>query len=812
MPITTTFISVVTPTAVITTGSSVQNPTPGWQIIDSTKNIASTVTNLTVERIQTIVGKNTLGYGLGSYFSLPVNTSTRALARTYNSLLTDLDLVLRHITSASVVNTQTQLSTWTTDLVVSTGTRITATAWQRVIDLTDFAELNQYNVHPGQLAVDPSGCTVTYDQSLSSRNTAWGTGTSRTISMTVEAEWPRSYLADSFFNLGGDFVFSPFLPSMGLVTDDPSATGLVSYQFDTAQNSLTLRPVSINQQGSGLGPLYHVDFNLWPYGQGRDPVTEYTKYYYPEVGGPPVTGNAGLSTQNPQIVGTVFQFVGVHYGDYTTSLAIGVRQGQILPTTSQRLRIAMTGTNATGVDYTITVPGRFAYYTGATAQGTLDSQDMSGWWVSEYDSATESYQDRCYSWIDIYTGRKGSDPLGLTLAVQNQSPHWLTILPVDTGATTTAASTSTVTNAWAQFVGYLQGGVAQSWTYSRTQWRDPVYQSTVTTFSTGTQTTTIILRATRDQGTVGLSRRIVFTLTATNYLVGDPVTIDNAYTYTTSSQTCTNIVSVSNSFDSATGDNTGTGGDDDNFPWWIVPVVVAVVAGVCFTGDTLILMEDLTRRPIRSLRPGDRVWNWNKTRVNTVLFVEEKFREDVVVYSPSKQYQPFITDNHPVIIDGCIASPDPERHWKLYPWLGQAKQIPDPVLGRLSPQIVYNLWLDGDHTYWVNEWATHSIINDGAFLRRAVEDNHITRSQTIDILESHTGSDSFLLTGSYYVNKLLAKIDSPVITDYMAKTLSGRDNVAKSALRFGMRAVGLVTRPYLYVKYRMLKQKFKFKE
>lgn len=815
MPITTTFQQVISPSIVIATGSVGQGiVAPGVTIVNSSAVIASTVTNLLTTRIRDIVGQSDQGYGLGAYLSLPVNTSTRVTARTYNSILTDLDLVLRHITSASIVNSLTQLSTWTDSLVVSTGSLVSATQWQSVVNLVDFAALNRYSVHPGQLATDPNGCTVTYDQSISYRTTSWGTGTSSVITMEVRAEWPQSYLADSFFNTGGDFVFSPFIHSMGLVTSNPVATGTnltLQTALDTADISV---PLSLNGQSIARGPLFHVDPGQWFYGPPRTSLIGDVDFFYrPGVG---VSGNAAYLNQNPQIYGTPFQFVGVHYGDYTTQLVIGVRQGQEVPTESTQLTVYLN--NDQSRQYVVTVPGRHSKYEGPTPTANLDAYGTEGWWIYRYydyinQTGASYYQDNLIPWIEIYSGRKGSDPIGLTDAVNSRLPFSLQIVPNGLAPGSASSSTgvgSTVTNAWAQFIDELRAGAAQSYSYDRSRWRDSAWQTTTSIFtsSIGTNTNKISIAATRDTLAVGQSKRINFVLTATNFEVNNVISYYHPYTYTTSSQTCTNTISAGNTTDGATGDYGGVGGS--GFPWWIVAVgIVSVVTGVCFTGPTLVRMADGSRRAIRDIKIGDRVWNHDMTQVNTVVFIEHKFRQNMPIFSPTVDHAPFVTDNHPLIEQGKILSADPDRHWINYPWLGKAEPILNPVVFHTPGETVYNLWLDGDHTYWVNDWATHSIIGSGDFLRICVEQGHITAAEAIDILEGHTSGHRALIIGSYWVNRALGRLNVSMINKYVSRELAKPRGLAKSCLRSVMTLVGVLGGAYYHLKYHVLGKKLR---
>jgi len=691
-----------------------------------------------------------------------------------------------------VASTVTNLSAYTNDLVINTGTAITATAWQNLIDRVESLQLNRYNVHPGQLASD-GACDIIYDQSRSTRTLSWGTGTLTTVSMTVEVEWPRAYLANSFFNLGSEFVFSPYWPSMSLLEETTvSVPGLLNYQFQTALDTDQVYvPLRVNDNGSGRGPVYHIDFAQHPYGSARPAGSG--DYWYSQYGSPvAVSGSASTLAQSPLITGTSFQFVGLHYGDYTTQLVIGVQQGQSVPPTQTSLRVWLNGNSSTY--YTAQVPGYLGLYTGPNG-GSLSA--VNGWWLWEYDSSSETYVDRQYSWIEIFSGRKGQDPIGLGTAIGSRTLNTISLVPSNTTPGSATASASTITNAWAQFITRLNQVEAKLYNYSRDKWVDPVFQYTTTVFtSTLAQNTfTVSISAQREVSTVGLSRRLVFTMSATNVTVGSPIALESPYTYVTSTNTCNNIISLSNAYDSSSQSSYGGGGS--NFPWWLV-VVVAVAE--CFSKHTLISMADDSVKMIKDVKVGDLIWNHDRTRVNRVLFVESKVLDTVNLYSPRQDYAPFITENHPLIVDGVLMGPDADKHWSLYPWLGPIKEFEHCIYDQKNNEEVYNLWLDGDHTYIVNGWATHSIIDDGGYLRLAVEQGYLTKDQALTILHDHCNNGSSLLAGSYIINNTLGMINNAGLNSWFSHVLSGSDSWQKTSLWMAMRGIGRLAQGYYWAK------------
>lgn len=559
MPITTTFITPTSPSVAVTTGSTATNNLGFWRPISGSGQftISNTVTTYLVNQIQSIYGQGVSGYGLGNYYTLPVSSSTRVTSRQFNRMLTDIDLVYRHITSASVINTVTNLSSWTNSLTVSTTSVISASNWIGMIRSLDAVVTNRYNLHPGQLVGD-GRCTVIYDQGIDVRTVRWGTNTERTVSMTIDVEWPRAYLANSFFNLGGEFTFTPFVSSMGLQTTGTA----VSFQFKMAHvNAYVSVPLSVNGVGGGRGPVFQVDKATYPYGVSR------TEDFFYGLGQGISSDTALLGSSNdPRIPGTVFQFVGLHYGDYSTKLIIGVQQGQTVPLTSTRLTFQLNNNSQT---YSVVVPGALDRYTGST----LGLTGLNGWWL--WDGVVD-YQ---VSWIDVWTGRKGPDPIGLQAAVVQNPPQTNTLRISAFGAggissglkIADTVSGATVTNAWAQFIKTIQ--LTKPFVYTRDQW----FTSTgviSTTYSTGTVTNglsaTIAISAQRDSG-IGTSRRLVFRLTATNYATTSSIIWDNdpAYAYVTSSFTCSTAVSNVGGYDQSQQTEYFVPGTDPNNPPWI---------------------------------------------------------------------------------------------------------------------------------------------------------------------------------------------------------------------------------------------------
>lgn len=194
----------------------------------------------------------------------------------------------------------------------------------------------------------------------------------------------------------------------------------------------------------------------------------------------------------------------------------------------------------------------------------------------------------------------------------------------------------------------------------------------------------------------------------------------------------------------------------------------------CFIGSTLVMLASGKEVPIEQIRIGDLVYNRDKTEVNTVKFIEvvnDKYFEKL--YSPSEQFEPFATVNHPLYIDGELASVDPEMNINWYPWLGKNKQINVNSIVDASNKNVYNLWVDGDGTYTVNGYGTHSIIGDGGFIRLAIEQGIMTEQQAIDLLYHYIKAGKSTVYGIYLFNKFLGKIDNSFLNKLVVNKLIG---------------------------------------
>jgi len=215
----------------------------------------------------------------------------------------------------------------------------------------------------------------------------------------------------------------------------------------------------------------------------------------------------------------------------------------------------------------------------------------------------------------------------------------------------------------------------------------------------------------------------------------------------------------------------------------------------CFTADTLVDMADGTTKKIVDVVIGDKVWNKDKTAINEVKLVEVVDGSQFgYLYSPGDE-KPFATVNHPMFINGEIVAGDAEVASYYYPWLtkqyGSIKQLTNVKYKTASPDLVYNLWLDGDGTYIVNGYGTTSIIGDGGLVSLAHAKGYMTHDQVMYTMKCVHGQDQELSYGAYLVNKALGKLDINIVTKGVCSIIHTLEN-PKSLLTTTVKAVGFI--------------------
>ena len=246
-----------------------------------------------------------------------------------------------------------------------------------------------------------------------------------------------------------------------------------------------------------------------------------------------------------------------------------------------------------------------------------------------------------------------------------------------------------------------------------------------------------------------------------------------------------------------------------NRPWnWVPPSgalvsyaaaptpVVAVApassggGGGCFTGETLVTMDDGTQKEISKIVVGDLVKSRYGDSYNEVLYIESLENNMWNLYSPSKDLAPFATINHPFYIDNVLTLPKELLNKIDYSWLGYIQYMSFDNVQDLNKSRcrVYNLWLDGDCSYIVNGLPTTSILLDTKFLRNIIKYGYASHDQCMDIINI-VQSDVNLLNGSYAVSRILGKLNSRFIDKTVASVFNA-GKITKKILFGFLKLVG----------------------
>jgi hypothetical protein len=222
----------------------------------------------------------------------------------------------------------------------------------------------------------------------------------------------------------------------------------------------------------------------------------------------------------------------------------------------------------------------------------------------------------------------------------------------------------------------------------------------------------------------------------------------------------------------------------------VVPTGTEVVTGTggggCFVGDTMVLLSDGTEKPISQIQIGDKVFNFDKSKINTVTFIEVATDADFgKLYSPDQIHAPFATINHPMYVNGVLSSVDPVQNNQWYPWFKTETLVPAKVIDGKN-QRVYNLWVDGDNTYNVNGYGTTSIIGDGGILRKFVERGEFSGERASDLLFKFTSGGRDMVYGAYVLNRFAGRIDCVPLNKLLAKALRDDESKKTQCVVFGL--------------------------
>jgi hypothetical protein len=114
----------------------------------------------------------------------------------------------------------------------------------------------------------------------------------------------------------------------------------------------------------------------------------------------------GTMDGSPKLTGQPYQLMGIHYGNYTWQVVVGIQSGQTGNTVNVPVKVVIA---ETGASYDTWIPGTAAAF---------------------WDDGTDQQ-----NYMDIYTGYKGGDPLNLAAMRDSGQPFTLKIIPRDAAAT-----------------------------------------------------------------------------------------------------------------------------------------------------------------------------------------------------------------------------------------------------------------------------------------------------------------------------------------------------------------------------------------
>lgn len=189
----------------------------------------------------------------------------------------------------------------------------------------------------------------------------------------------------------------------------------------------------------------------------------------------------------------------------------------------------------------------------------------------------------------------------------------------------------------------------------------------------------------------------------------------------------------------------------------------------CFIENTFVTMGDGSKKKIVDVNIGEHVLSKDRKTLNKVKFIEivngEYFKN---LYSPDINLIPFATMDHPIFIKNKLYSADPNLTETMYPWLGKQETLLNPSIIENTENKVYNLWVDGDGTYIVNDFATTSIIYDGGMLTKLYEMNLCSREKILTLYSEYTTKNKKLLHGAFLLNYFIGKTNNKQLYKFIA--------------------------------------------
>lgn len=417
-------------------GASIDTSSSTVQIINTNVVVVTPVTPIPTEQAWELTAdKTSVALNGGVLFTLTTGNSSNDL-KTFNLRNTGTGKILYTNNSDSVsANFTTALVDGKAIKIVSAVASVAGTVTVGAYDITNNLRASlvitisalTYNLITGTPSMNEFSDTIFEFETTDSDvgNNIYEITSNSSVVTLSPSTFGVSYYASLL-----KYRFLPIKATAGEVIQ-----GLIGYGFQTVgSNYYPNITVHLLSKGYGQGPMYHVNRNVFPYGP---PLTSSARADGSNDG-LAGTGSNWLD-KDPTIKGTVFQLVGMHYGDYKTSLWIGVRRGQVMPNTPTKLTVYLN--NNKNQAWTVFVPGRQGQgyelnnYLGVNIIDTniADNPDTSH---SSY-AATVAIQD---GWLaldssgnyyvtghlEIHSHRQ-DNPIGLEQAVKSLAPHTITI-------------------------------------------------------------------------------------------------------------------------------------------------------------------------------------------------------------------------------------------------------------------------------------------------------------------------------------------------------------------------------------------------
>ena len=191
----------------------------------------------------------------------------------------------------------------------------------------------------------------------------------------------------------------------------------------------------------------------------------------------------------------------------------------------------------------------------------------------------------------------------------------------------------------------------------------------------------------------------------------------------------------------------------------------------CFIKETLVTLFNGNKIRIDQVKKDDFVLGVNG-QYNRVLGLEKiKLKHSTYVYGFGNNL-PFISANHTFYHNNKLVSFDPDRNNNYNPWLGNvenANKYYNPVTKKIDKgETLYNLYLDGDHTFYANDVPVHNIITNGFISFALLYAGYISEEQYEQDIEYTKGVSNATIRLGY------SKIAYPIAYQIMEQTKFGK--------------------------------------